>query len=89
MNTEETHAVTNWHAVPVEDVCTSLQTHIEVGLSHEEARKRLERDGPNKLPDAKKTPAIIILLRQFHNPLIYLLIAVMIFCFVLQDWVCV
>ena len=38
-----------WHARPVLDVIPALETGQE-GLSDEEALRRLERCGPNRLP---------------------------------------
>ncbi|MCB2081678.1 MAG: hypothetical protein KDD76_03510, partial [Rickettsiales bacterium] len=45
-----------------------------VGLTAEEALKRLEQYGPNILPKAKPTAMAILFLRQFKNPLIYILL---------------
>lgn len=44
------------------------------GLSHAEAKKRLERDGKNVLMQKKKTPAILKFLAQFKDVLIAVLI---------------
>lgn len=44
------------------------------GLSHAEAKKRLERDGKNVLTQKKKTPAILKFLAQFKDVLIAVLI---------------
>ncbi len=46
----------------------------ERGLSAHEARKRLERWGPNALPQSKRTPIWRVFLKQFQSPLIYILI---------------
>ena len=43
------------------------------GLSGESARDRLQTYGPNKLPEARKKPALLRFLIQFHNLLIYVL----------------
>ena len=45
------------------------------GLRGAEARARLERFGPNRLEAAERVPEWRRLLRQFANPLIYLLLA--------------
>lgn len=45
---------------------------FENGLTSEEAQKRLAADGPNQLTN-KKTPKWQLLLRQFHNMIIYIL----------------
>ncbi len=45
------------------------------GLDNKEAENRLSRYGPNLLTGRKKTPVIFILLHQFANPLVYILLA--------------
>ena len=37
------------HKVSVEELCSKLGTHAQDGLSEQEAKVRLERDGPNLL----------------------------------------
>lgn len=44
------------------------------GLSRKEAKKRLRRDGPNKLPEFKADSLFVIFLRQFKSPFIYILL---------------
>jgi len=64
-----------WHAAPARDVIDRLQSSDTSGLSHEEALKRLEQTGPNRLPSASRRGMLMRLLMQFHNPLIYVLLA--------------
>ncbi len=45
------------------------------GLTEEEARRRLERFGPNLLPKKGGRPVMLLLLDQFRSPLIVLLVA--------------
>jgi len=45
------------------------------GLSDAEAAARLKTYGPNVLPEPRATPAVLVFLRQFRSPLIYLLLA--------------
>jgi len=49
-------------------------THFSHGLSSEEAAKRLEQYGANRLPDAKTAGALVLFVRQFKSPFIYLLL---------------
>jgi magnesium-transporting ATPase (P-type) len=63
-----------WHALPPEQVLQSLHSS-DAGLGTAEARERLQRHGPNRLAEAQPTPAWKRFLRQFHNVLIYVLIA--------------
>jgi Ca2+-transporting ATPase len=61
-----------------EEVYKKLQTSLD-GLSDDEAKRRLEVYGPNKLKEEKKPPLILKFLEQFKSPLILiLLVAVLI-----------
>jgi hypothetical protein len=56
-----------WHVKRAEDVAGTFSTRPD-GLSEEEAAARLERDGPNQLPEQPPTSALVILLHQFRSP---------------------
>ena len=43
-----------WHAIPVDDVAKQLSTSIDKGLDATEASIRLQKYGPNRLPEGKK-----------------------------------
>lgn len=62
-----------WYRAAVEEAFKKLQTS-EKGLSENEAKDRLEREGPNKLPEGKGSSRFQILLHQFKSPLIYILL---------------
>lgn len=64
----------DWSTQKLPEVFDALRT-TEHGLGAEEARRRLAEDGPNALPEAKSDGALVIFLRQFESPLIYLLFA--------------
>jgi len=64
----------NFHTIPPSEVFNALKTG-ERGLSEEEAGRRLQEYGPNKLPEAKADGLTVIFLRQFQSPLIYILLA--------------
>jgi Ca2+-transporting ATPase len=49
------------------------------GLSSAEARLRLREHGPNALPDAAPPSLLARFLRQFRSPLVYLLLAAVVF----------
>ncbi len=57
------------------------------GISSDDAKSRLDRYGPNQLREQKSTTAWMRLLLQFHNPLIYVLLATAAATGVLQHWV--
>ncbi|MFW6138216.1 MAG: cation-translocating P-type ATPase [Spirochaetota bacterium] len=63
-----------WHIMETEEALKTLNS-IKSGLSEEDAVKRLSTYGPNELKAKKKTPPIMVFLKQFLSPLIYILIA--------------
>jgi magnesium-transporting ATPase (P-type) len=63
-----------WHAVAVDDVVKRLGTDIGKGLEANEAAKRLQKYGPNRLPEGKKRGPLRRLLSQFNNILVYVLL---------------
>ena len=63
------------HTLPCEAVATALQTHLDHGLTDEEASRRLAIVGQNELDAEPMTPAWRRFLLQFRSPLVLLLIA--------------
>ncbi|MCA1782451.1 MAG: HAD-IC family P-type ATPase [Intrasporangiaceae bacterium] len=63
-----------WHAHTAEQVLQLWQSDVTVGLSADEARRRLEEHGPNRLDEAKRRGPLTRALAQFNNPLILVLI---------------
>jgi magnesium-transporting ATPase (P-type) len=57
------------------------------GLSSDEAARRLKKHGPNCLPEPPRRSAVVRFLSQFHNLLIYVLIASAFVTAALQHWV--
>ncbi|MEI4234265.1 cation-transporting P-type ATPase [Roseovarius sp. D22-M7] len=74
------------HAVPARKMLDRLATRPE-GLSADEAARRLAEHGPNRLPEQKERGAFLRFLSQFHNVLIYVLIAAAGVTALLQHWV--
>ncbi|HLU97679.1 MAG TPA: HAD-IC family P-type ATPase [Thermobifida alba] len=74
-----------WHAVPVGEVFAALGTAPD-GLSDEEARRRLERHGPNTLEEAPPPSAVAVFLRQFASPVIAILLFALALTVVLAEW---
>ncbi len=64
----------SWHTKTIIEIFDALHSH-ERGLTKEEATKRLKEYGLNKLPEGKVDGLLIIFLRQFQSPLIYILLA--------------
>ena len=63
-----------WHAISSADVEARLGTS-DAGLTAKDAAARLVRDGLNELAPPPTPSMILLFLRQFNSPLIYLLIA--------------
>src|SRR5512136_626982 len=62
------------HALPREQALEEMETHLHNGLSSQEARARLERYGPNELQERPRPGFLKLLLDQFNNFLIIILI---------------
>lgn len=63
------------HARAAAEVAGDLETDLVAGLSRDEAIRRLERYGPNTLTARRKQSPLVRLALQFHQPLIYILLA--------------
>lgn len=74
--------VTAAHSLPVAQVLARTGSRAE-GLSTTEAETALATHGPNTLPQSKPETSLQRLLRQFRDPMIYVLIAAAIFTAIL------
>src|SRR5512139_228059 len=72
--TPDTTPAPAWHARSADDALRALAADAH-GLSQTEARQRLERHGPNRLAVAAPPGLLQRLARQFHNLLLYVLMA--------------
>jgi len=70
----QTESRSDWHTLPRDAVLAHLDARPE-GLSPAEVAERQDVFGPNRLPEAGGPSALFILLRQFANPLTYILFA--------------
>lgn len=73
----------NYYNKKVEELYKELNTNIS-GLTEEEASKRLEEYGENKLAERKKKSNFIIFLNQFNDLMIILLIFASVFSAVIS-----
>ncbi len=85
--TREQAEVKKWHALEAEEVLKELNSSVDEGLDAGEAKKRLEEHGRNEIPKGKKRSAWMRLLLQFHNVLIYVLLAAAIITALMDHWV--
>jgi magnesium-transporting ATPase (P-type) len=77
---------TGWHALQADVVLTDLESGRQ-GLGSAEASARLARHGANVLPPAKRRGPLLRFLLQFHNVLIYVLLAAALVTALLGHWV--
>ena len=63
-----------WQTLTKEEVRKKLKTDYIQGLRSEEAKKRLEQYGENKLQQKKKTSFIVRFLLQFNDFMIIILL---------------
>jgi len=69
-----------FHSKSIEKTLEELSSHLE-GLTLEEAKNRLQKFGPNEIPEKKTVHPVFIFLKQFHSWLIYILIGAALFSF--------
>ncbi len=62
-----------WHSLKAEEAISKLGSRLG-GLSHDEAAKRLERDGQNRLESPSKPSPLRIFISQFKNYMILVLV---------------
>ncbi|MEJ2393427.1 MAG: cation-transporting P-type ATPase [Candidatus Thiodiazotropha sp.] len=79
------HTSPDWHTLDIEQLQRRLASDVD-GLTQQEANLRLQRFGPNRLPETKPRSAWRSFLAQFHNLLIYVLISAGMVTLLLQHW---
>ncbi|WP_028492370.1 cation-transporting P-type ATPase [Thioalkalivibrio sp. ALE19] len=86
MEDQPEQSPSNWHAREARDVADELKSHTDHGLSQDQAGERLQKHGPNRLPEAEQAGPLKRFLLQFHNVLIYILIAAAVGTALLDHW---
>jgi cation-transporting P-type ATPase F len=76
-----------WHHLSAHEVSELLGSHPEIGLTTTEVAERQARFGPNEITARPPRSAWIRFLLQFHQPLIYILLAATAITVALQEWV--
>src|SRR5215468_3598821 len=74
-NTNTVSEVTAWHARSRAEVVKRLVTNSEQGLNLSEASARLQKYGPNRLPEGRKRGPFTRFFAQFNNILVCVLLA--------------
>jgi len=75
------------HAKPIEDLVSGLQTHLERGLTRQEAEARLGKFGPNELTERPRPGFLALLWDQFNNYLVIILIIAALVSLALGEYV--
>lgn len=68
------NTITSPHTLCIEETVKNLDTSLEVGLTSEEAKKRLKKYGLNELAKGKKTTLLQRIIAQFSDFLVLILI---------------
>lgn len=76
-----------WHALPEAEVVSLLGATLDKGLDVSEVERRREQFGPNTITQKNGRGLIVLFLLQFHQPLVYILLAAAVVTSFLQEWV--
>ena len=76
-----------WFAKSQEEVLTELAVDPATGLSSEEAQKRLDKYGRNKLKSKPKKSIIALFFAQLQDMLIYVLLGATVITLLIQEYV--
>src|SRR5215470_12942731 len=87
VNSKSVSGSAPWHALAADDVLKRLATSTEKGLDAGEASTRLQKYGPNRLPEGKKQGPLMRFLSQFNNILVYVLLGAGFTKLMLNLWV--
>jgi len=76
----------HWHGIGLDDVMTMLEAPSQ-GLTSDEVARRLERYGPNELRERPRPTFLQLVLAQFNNFIVILLIIASVISALLGDWI--
>ncbi|HEY8528670.1 MAG TPA: cation-translocating P-type ATPase [Paenibacillaceae bacterium] len=76
-----------WHAKTIEETLRELDVDAGTGLSAEEAQRRLERHGPNRLEEERRKGLLSLFLSQLKDMLIYVLLGAAVITLVVGEYV--
>ena len=69
----------------IEEVISKLKTNIKTGLTKKQISNRLKKYGFNIIPTKKTTNPFFIFIRQFINPLMFILLIATIISFLIGE----
>ncbi|WP_299707960.1 cation-transporting P-type ATPase [uncultured Pontibacter sp.] len=77
----------DWHSIDPQEALELLNVSPKKGLTDEEVEKRQELYGRNVMTPKKQQSALVRFLLQFHQPLIYILLAATVVTFLLEEYI--
>lgn len=80
-------SIKNWWVQSEKEVCHNLNTDSNLGISNNEAQKRLLEFGPNQLLEQQKVSILHLLLGQFSSFIIWVLIGAAIIAGSIGEWI--
>lgn len=80
------HHKREWHRLTIEELTDQLKTDIENGLSEAQVKSAQLQFGKNSISTKKQQSALIRFLLQFHQPLIYILLASTLITLLLKEY---
>jgi len=75
----------NYHAKTIEEIFKILNSDLK-GLTTEEVLARQKKFGLNKLPEAKKSSSVLLFIKQFKSPLVYILLGAALISFLIKKF---
>lgn len=80
------HSDHAWHGLTAQQALEAQHSSTS-GLSQAEAERRLHSHGANRLPPPQRRGPLLRLLQQFHNVLLYLMLAAALITALLGHWI--
>lgn len=87
MNVDSPQNNNKWHSKPIEETARLLHANLEVGLDSSEIKLRQQKFGLNQVSIKKQQKPLILFIKQFSQPLIYILVAAGTITLILQEWI--
>ncbi|MBN2555582.1 MAG: cation-translocating P-type ATPase [Anaerolineales bacterium] len=75
-----------WHALSTSEVFRALKTSPSAGISVEDAEARLQECGPNELKETARTTRLQMLISQFKDTIVLILIAAALISALIGDY---
>jgi hypothetical protein len=81
----EENILSDWYALEIQETLTRLESDEASGLSEQEATRRLAEYGPNELVERGTLPPLQILLNQFKETMVVILVIAAVVSFALGE----